>query len=248
MTDPGAPFDRMKHTGVGHAMNDDSIATASVPADRNSKDDLWCILRVGSARTLGLATALLAAGYDAWTPRRTFKRPKPGKCQMIDGRKPTIEIDAPILPSFVFVRADRLNDLAAASVDPTSQLPAFSFLREAARVPIVRGNSLAGLRDEEQRAADLLAQLRETEDREARRRIKSEAATNERERRRALQAERIFKIGDQVMVDGVTALRGMSGIVQRGDGKRAIVAFGGSLTMEVETWQLLPDAVQAHLS
>lgn len=207
--------------------------------------DMWLILRTSGAQTLRLATSLTEVGFDVWTPKRTYKRPKPGKCELIDGRKPTVEIDAPILPTFVFARAHRQVDLIAAIAEPASKHPAFSIFCHTGRVPYIGDGSIAGLRAEEQREAELLLRLREAEGREERRRIRAEAATTERERRRALQAERSFKNGDAVVVDEMPAFAGMTGVVVGERGRAMVVSFGGSLTLEIEAWQLSPDEVQA---
>ena len=72
--------------------------------DISGASDRWCILRTSGARTLALADLLTRAGFEAWSPRKTLKRMKPGVKPRLDGTRPTIEIDTPILPTFVFAR------------------------------------------------------------------------------------------------------------------------------------------------
>lgn len=225
----------------------------------------WCILRTSGGRTLKLADSLIEAGFEAWTPRRTFKRPKVGRCTLIDGRKPTIEMEAPILPTFVFARASHLFNLEALASDPASPHPAFSIFRysdfrEANRIPLVSDSEVRGLQDAERAATEAIEAQRDAETREEAERFRIAAMNTERARIRALkmaERERLkmlrserrdFSDGEGVVVDDVPAMSGMGGVVQSSDGRFAIVNFGGSLTMKIEAWQLSRDRVQAALS
>ena len=215
--------------------------------DRNTSR--WCILRTSGGKTLALTESLNKAGIAAWTPRRTFKRPKPGRCAMIDGRKPTVEIEAPILPTFVFAPAAHIADLAFASGDPACRHPGFTIMRDVGRYPLVSDRAVAGLRQAEEAATEAIERQREAETREERRRIRAAAAKTERDRRKLLRAEyREFAEGASVAVKDVAALAGMTGVIKSSDGRTAVVAFGGLLTMEVEAWQIVLDQVQGDHS
>jgi Xaa-Pro aminopeptidase len=201
----------------------------------------WCILRTAGPRTLELTTSLQLAGYAAWTPRRTTKQPKRGVKVRHGVKRPMVEVDLPILPTFVFVRANQLSDLVIAAAHPTQPHPAFSIFHFAGRVPLVSDRDVAGLQEEERLAAELIAQLRECEDREERRKMRAAALRNEKARRRAMRMERReFAVDTAVEVTDMPALAGMSGIIKSTDGRSAIVDFGGSLVMKVEAWQLSP--------
>ncbi|SEM54568.1 hypothetical protein SAMN05192583_0577 [Sphingomonas gellani] len=217
----------------------------------------WCILRTSGGRTLALADFLIAAGLEAWTPRKTFKRDKPGRCRLIDGRKPTVEIAAAILPTFVFARARHLPALADMLADPASLHPPFSIFRHAGRIPEVGSAEVQGLRNEEAAAAELLRQRRDAESRaeadavriaaikseEARRRAIRQA---EHERRMALRKEvRTLSAGDQVDVTQMPSLAGLVGTVVEGYGNCALVSFGGALAMKIEAWRLSPHDVDS---
>ncbi|RYE52310.1 MAG: hypothetical protein EOP20_15140, partial [Hyphomicrobiales bacterium] len=91
-----------------------TVATlATVPAQR------WCILSTSGGRTLPLARSLSAAGLDAWAPMRTIRRPAPGQRRALHLglRRRMIEVDLPVLPGFVFVNAEHLDELARIVID-----------------------------------------------------------------------------------------------------------------------------------
>lgn len=202
----------------------------------------WIILRTSGGKTLALARSLAADGYDVWSPVRTIKRPH-GK-RDAKGRRNTVEIDLPILPTFVFARAASLPLLAQIAGDPAYQHPPFSIFSHAGRIPIIAESSVAGLREEERAAAEMIEQLRAAETREEQRRIKSAAMNTKREREKALRSERRdFAIGSLVAVDDQQSLLGMAGVVEQSNGESAVVAFGGLLTMTIEAWRLKPHAV-----
>ncbi|MBB4154163.1 hypothetical protein GGQ80_002073 [Sphingomonas jinjuensis] len=208
----------------------------------------WCILRMSGPRTLAVADSLAAVGVEAWTPRRTEKRPHPSRKAIgPDGRRATVEIDAPILPTYVFIRAVHRDEVLAIAADPASPHPQFSFLRRADNsIPEVRGADVAGLQEEERRAQEIIDKLRECEGREARRRERAALMKTERARQKALRMERReFSPQQTVTVEGMPALGGMTGIVESSDGRSAVVHFGGSLTMTIEAWRLAPDHVQS---
>ena len=180
----------------------------------------WCILRTSGGKTLTLARSLVAAGIDAWTPMLVTKRRRPRS-------KVQIEIDAPILPTFVFARAAHIPDLYRALAAPMNPHPAFSVMRHAGRIPLVGDSSMASLRAEEQAAAD------------------EHSRKAERARRAKLKARgEVPPIGTVVRVK-LVAFTGMTGVVEVAKGRAAVVNFGGGLTFTIEAWLLTPDAVPA---
>lgn len=183
--------------------------------DRNP--GVWCILRTSGSRTLPVAKSLAAAGFDVWTPVETNDRRRPRS-------KATVEFEAPIMPTFVFARADRLKDLEVASQAAVKEHPPFSLFRWAGKIPLVSDQQIASLRAAEDRAT---------------------ARTEAAHRRSRLQAERkFFTPGDQVKVtEG--SFSGLSGMVEDGDGKFTFVAFGGSMRVKIASFLLASDQVEA---
>jgi hypothetical protein len=208
----------------------------------------WCILKVASARTLKLAETLRAAGIDAWSPQRTIKRDAPGNRRRVALKQPKvmIEIDLPIIPGFVFARADRLDDIIRAGALPYGPHPAFSLLQVGDRVPLVGEKQIAGLRAAEAEAGAAIAGERDAERWQQERRARAVRLGTERARRKALRQEiRALSAGEQVTVDDMPALAGVVGTVIKGWGTAALIHFGGSLTMEVEAWRVRPSNVQS---
>lgn len=210
---------------------------------REDQQSGWCILRTSGPRTLALARSLAAAGFEVWTPQRTTRR------VLRKGRKGErkIQVDAPILPTFVFARATHLSALAYAAAEPVSPHPPFSLFRHGGRIPLVNGADIAGLQEEESRAVDAWQAQQNADTREEAQRIRIAALNTERARRKAKCAERrSFVPGDTVDVAEMPALAGMSGVIVRGHGTSAVVAFGGSLVMTIEAWRLHPADVQGQ--
>lgn len=191
----------------------------------------WCILRTAGARTLPLAASLNAAGFDAWTPQLTIRRRRPRS-------KAMVELQAAILPTFVFLRSDRLDDLRRLAMRPGSALVQFSVLSHAGRVPLITDAQMATLRDEEDRAAAAHQVVKDREQRLAER--------SERQRKRAtLRASApSYAPGDQVRVLQ-PAFAGMTGFVERGVGKAVVVNLGGSISVTIEAWLLEPQIERA---
>lgn len=131
------------------------------------------------------------------------------------GRKGQIEREVPITPTFVFARADRAADLLRVLAMPVNPHPAFSVFRYLGRVPLIADREIAHLHGAEDRA-----------------------------KRVVLKAQRhAFVVGATVRVNEGAAT-GMSGIVEEGDGRFALVAFGGGFRMKIATFLLRPDEVQ----
>lgn len=178
----------------------------------------WCILRTGPARTLALAASLRAAGIDAWTPAQKAKRLVRNGKPNARGQKPSVEVDAPILPSFVFARASRLPDLVAVAVSPISSHPAFSIFRYAGRIPLIDDREIASLR-----------RMEEVE--------RERIALAERKAKRPR-----FARGQDVRCDE-PAFTGLIGqVLEMLDGK-AVVSFGGTFNVTIASWLLRPDEV-----
>lgn len=205
---------------------------------------LWCILRTSGGRTLALTESLNAAGIGAWTPRQTLRRPVIGSRPDAKGRRPLVDVDAPILPTFVFAGAEHVDKLLALQSDPTNSHPPFSIFHHGPRIPLIADREVAGLVEAERAATELIARIREADSREEARRIRAAAMKTERERRKAMRAEiRHFSMGQAVDVTDAPALAGLSGVIESSDGRSAIVSFGGSLTMRIDSWRLVLNAV-----
>jgi transcription antitermination factor NusG len=174
-------------------------------------DGHWCILRTSGGRTLPLARSLVDADFEVWTPVETISRRRPRS-------KIKIDIEAPIMPTFVFARAWHLPELLACASSPINEHPSFSVFHYAGKIPLVAEREVEGLRREEHRAM-----------------------------RRVQRTQRKdFAIGERVRVpEGPFA--GMSGVVQQSDGKFALVGFAGTMRVKIATFLLDADALQiAH--
>lgn len=176
------------------------------------KEQRWCILRTSGGRTLKLARSLSAAGFAVWTPTETVKRRRARS-------KEEIEIERPIVPTFVFAGEEHLADLVHVLALPLSPHPQFSIFQYAGRVPIVGDHSLSLLRMAEHDAEQKLRKKKRHD----------------------------FAIGSVVRVQDEPAWQGMSGVVESNDGKRAWVSFGGPIAVEIAAWKLLAHEIQAAL-
>lgn len=173
----------------------------------------WCILRTSGGKTIPLARSLAAAGFDVWTPiEEQSKRRGPGVF---------VDCEAPILPTFVFARADALPELAACLSGLFSEHPPFSIFHYCGRIPVIADGEMASLRLAEEDART--------------------AAT--RARRKAKPP--VFAEGSPVRVDD-GSYAGMSGIVKSSDGKHTFISFGGWMDrVKIETWRCLDVDVMA---
>jgi hypothetical protein len=181
--------------------------------------DGWCILRTAGPRTLMLAQSLVAAGLDVWTPAQVIKVRRPRS-------KITRERVSPIMPTFVFARASHLGELQRLRNLPVSPHPGFSIFRHAGTVPIIGDRDIASLRSLEAAEA-----------------AKRQAGLD-REQRKGLKKQRhVFAIGERVHVpEG--SFTGLTGVVQGGDGKFALICFGGTVQVKIATFLLQGDACQ----
>lgn len=208
--------------------------------------DRWAILQTSSARTLPLSRSLTEADMRVWTPQRTIWRPAPGQRRRLalGLRRDMVEVDVPIMPGFVFAHADHLDDLARLSLSPATLHPAFSIFQCAGRAPLVGDAAIAGLRAAEADAAAVAQAYRDSQSRDEERRARADQMRTERARRKALRGQRKnFASGDSVAVIDMPAMAGMRGTVVRSNGATATIAFGGSLTMNVEAWRVIPSAL-----
>jgi len=208
----------------------------------------WCILRTSGGQTLPLMRSLREAGFDVWTPAKTFR--KTLRAKTATGTR-QIEVEAPILTTFVFARERDLDELAHLMVQPTSPHPAFSIFRVAAKVPFVGDGSIQGLRDEEQREAETIKAIRDAEThaeaeairiaaiRSASARRRAEQA-QERDRRQALRSHRCTVApGTTVEVTDEPAFVGVTGVFEEVDGAYVRVRFGTS-SWKIEGWRVMP--------
>ncbi|MGI4763452.1 MAG: hypothetical protein ACRYGP_00025 [Janthinobacterium lividum] len=190
--------------------------------DRPADTGRWCILRTAGPRTLPLARSLNAAGIEAWTPMLVvnWRRPR---------SKATVERDAPILPTFVFVAEHHLADVLAILDMPVSPHPPFSVFRFAGRVPRIRSGKMAALRAYE---ASEAAKYQRAKDRAASKPTKPRGTMPD--------------IGVTVRVVGEGVLfGGMTGTVVGQKNRSAVVDFGGSIPIDIEAWLLSETSVDA---
>jgi len=128
--------------------------------------------------------------------------------------KESVRSEIAIVPTFVFVRHRHLLDVAAILAEPLSPHPPFSIFRYGGRAPIIADRSLADLR-----------------------------AVEGRHKMAVLRAQRrAVPVGQAVrLAEGPFA--GLDGVVEGGNGKYAMVNFGGHWRVEVATWLILGDEV-----
>ena len=207
----------------------------------------WCILRTSGGQTLPLVRSLRDAGYEAWSPARTIRR------VLFPGKKAEkrIEIDVPILPTFVFVQERHVDALALITRLPISPYPAFSVFHHGGRVPLIGDGQIAGLRAEEEREAATMQAMRDAETYQAAEEIRIAAIKSEAARRRATRElelgrraelrskNRKLGPGTEIEVAEMPALAGMTGVVEANDGKTAHVRFG-SHSWKIDAWRLSP--------
>lgn len=210
----------------------------------------WCILRTGGRHTIPLAKSLADAGFRAWTPTDiTLRKVRRGK-EVVE-----IEIEAAITPTFVFARADHLDDLARIRQLPFGPHPDFSIFQRAGAAPLIAGTTLAplwwaGLLA--RTAIDAVYERRQLEvERETARQARVAALRTAEQRRKALRSERKdLPPGLQVAVNNSPAFAGMSGVVVESidGGASALVSFGGAMVWTIEAWQLIPADVSEFTS
>jgi len=82
----------------------------------------WCILRTSGPSTLRLTASLQDAGMQAWTPTEHIRR------RMPRGKTKEHRV-VPLAPTYVFVRADRLEELQRIERAEITPHPRFSIFR-----------------------------------------------------------------------------------------------------------------------
>ncbi|MDB5733177.1 MAG: hypothetical protein JWQ03_3072 [Variovorax sp.] len=200
----------------------------------------WCILRTSGRRTLPLALFLNDAGIEAWSPARVIRRPAPGQRRrlVMGQRRVLIDVRVAVLPSFVFASADRLADIARLASVPQNEFTIFQF---GGSVPVVSDASVTGLRAAEEDYAAQHQALCDAETRAKAQQDRAEMLRTDRARQKALRkVSKPLVSGDAVVVNDMPALSGVIGRVIQGNGTSALIDFGGSLTMTVDAWRLLP--------
>lgn len=126
-----------------------------------------------------------------------------------------VEVPAPITPTFVFARARDVGELVALSSSPISRHPPFSVFRHRDHFPLIADASLQALRDEESRL----------------------------KHRRLKQVRQAIPAGTSVtMTKG--AFAGMTGVVERGNNKEALINFGAGFEVSIATYLLCSDVIQ----
>ena len=174
----------------------------------------WIIVRTSAGRTLSLTKALVGAGIVAWSPSdvREWRLPRSSK---------RVEKGVPMMPGFVFVRAEHLAELIAARAQPVWQFPAFSIFRWNDGYPVVTDASLDPLRRHEA--------VRKT-----RRALK--------ERRQAIPK------GTKVKASS-GGFEGMIGVVEESTGAYATISFPGwRVPIKVASCLLVADGVSGEPS
>lgn len=180
----------------------------------------WIILRTAGRSTMSLANTLSEDGYEAWTPVETkvFHVPRMNS-------KRTVRL--PIMPSYVFAKAENLIDLLElAAMDPKPRRaprpaedrtqPAhadFSVMHYNDRIPIIADHHLQGLR---------IIEAKRTP------------------RKKALPLPPGLSV--RVKMEG-GSFAGMAGRVERSDEGSTLVCFDNRLTVKISTSLLLPDEV-----
>jgi transcription antitermination factor NusG len=185
-----------------------AMAGGMKPARARAHD--WCILRTSPGRTLSLAKSLVEAKLDVWTPMQVQSRRRPRS-------KDTVEIEAPIMPTFVFARSSLLPELLRIEALPISPHPPFSIYRYLGGIVELFDREITNLR-----AVEELAQ-----------------------RARLKKSHRyVFPAGQKVNVSEGN-FTGLEGVVQGGDGKYALVCFGGSVQFKIATFLLRSEDIEA---
>lgn len=184
----------------------------------------WCIVRTSGPKTLPLAASFNASGIDAWTPRQIMVRRR--------GRdRVRVEQEAPIMATFVFVRAHCVATLQHALCLPINPHPAFSIFRDPARgIPLIADREISGARAVEALATAATVSRQRAEAGEARRDAKD-------------AMRRAMPVGERISIP-TEAFAGMTGIVESSSRKEAWVILGSGFRMKIDTWLMSTNGVQ----
>lgn len=113
----------------------------------------WCILRMGSAQTISVATALRSAGFEVWTPvERTIRRTPISRTRF--------EKEHALMPSYVFAHVRHIVDLARLAMMPGPDHPRFTMFKHQGGFPLIADCELDALRQFEQRRHDVFEKQR----------------------------------------------------------------------------------------
>jgi transcription antitermination factor NusG len=166
----------------------------------------WIILRTSGRTTMRLAETLSGASIDAWTPveTRTMQIPRANM-------KRTVRL--PIMPSYVFAKAEHLFDLIELAGNSLGTHPAFSVMHYHDRIPVIADHHLQGLRT-------------------------IEAKKSPRKRAEPLPSG----LSVRVKTEG-GSFAGMKGRVERSDETTTLVCFDSRLVVKISTSLLLPDEI-----
>jgi transcriptional antiterminator NusG len=187
-------------------------------------NEQWCILRTAGRQTLKLAETLASDGFEVWTPRetRTIRKPRMNVKR---------DVVLPIMPSYVFAKAEHLVDLLQMSkmdVKPRRGSgwgkPAhasFSVMRYRESIPLIADRDLTSLRRLERKA--------------------------ELDRLRIMKTEPFAKgVTVRVMDGSHDAWGGMTGRVTMSDATHSRVIFSGSrIEVKIRTSLLSLDGIEA---
>jgi transcription antitermination factor NusG len=129
----------------------------------------WVVLRCAGAATLRLASSLAQAGFEVWTPSEVRE-------QLAGRKRELVEVEAPILPDYVFAKFDHLAELLRLSHSPslnyqvwdsseqrmvTKGHPYFTLFRDNGEIRPVRDKNLQPLRAIEEALRDDTERRRE---------------------------------------------------------------------------------------
>lgn len=117
-----------------------------------------------------------------------------------------------MMPTFVFARFDRRHDLLAILDLPSNPHPRFSVFRHQGAIAVIADAEIASLRAAEDRATRALL----------------------RTKRRTIDVGSSFS-------PRKGSFAGMHGVVEDGDGKFALVSFGGRFVVKIATFLMSDD-------
>jgi hypothetical protein len=216
----------------------------------------WIILRTSGPQTLPLMRSLCDAGLEAWTPARTIRK----VVRKGTRTEQRIEIDVPILPTFVFAREQDLPAFAELiAMLPYGAHPAFSIFRYRGRIPLVAESEVAGLRAEEREEARKMQEIRDAESHQAAARIRIAAMKAEQAEHRAAREMARARLADLRAqsrrapiaagtageVVGERAFTNVVGVVEGSDGSATRVRFG-SCSWKIDGWRLSPSVLESQ--
>jgi transcription antitermination factor NusG len=166
----------------------------------------WVILRTSGRTTMRLAETLSGASIEAWTPieTRTIRVPRKNVKRVIK---------LPIMPSYVFARAESLFDLIELAGNSLGAHPSFSVMHYHDRIPVIADHHLVGLRTIEAKKSP---------------------------RKRADPLPKGLSV--RVKTEG-GSFAGMKGRVERSDKNATLVCFDSRLVVKISTSLLLPDEI-----